>query len=384
MALKGLVLSAYIVMIIVVGIIGLRKTTNFKDFLLGGGNIGPIMTAFTYGTAYFSAVLFIGFAGKIGWAFGFSSLWISLGNSIIGVFAVWWLIGYKIKKMSVDLGVSTLAEYFEKRYNSKFMKLLCSISIFVFLIPYSAAVFMGLSYLFKSNFNLEYWHSLVFMGFFTALYMSLGGYKSMTIIDVIFGIIMIVGVAILLVFTLHNGGGLTSITDKLSSFNSNLTKPVGPPGIRPLFYLIFLTSIAPFAMPQLIQKFYAIRDKKAIKTGMIVSSIFALFITGIAYFVGSTTRIFLNPENAPQAFKNGSPVFDALMPELLVRIIPESLSIIMLVLILSASMSTLAALILISSSSLTKDFYAGFFNKKASDKFLTFLMRCSSVFFVIL
>lgn len=206
----------------------------------------------------------------------------------------------------------------------------------------------------------------------------------MAMIDLIFGIIMTIGVIILFYSALDKGGGLDNITESLRSVDPGLTKTIGPPGWWPLLSLIILTSIAPFAMPQLAQKFYAIRDRRSIRIGMIASTFFALLIGGVAYFIGSTTRIFLDPEANPGAFDNGEPVFDRLMPELLTNVIPESLSVIILLLILSASMSTLAALVLISSSSLAKDFYHGFINQEASDKLLTRLMRYASAFFVLL
>jgi len=376
--------ALYIVMIIAVGVVGMKRAKSFSDFFLGGGNVGPIMSAFSYGTAYFSAVLFIGFAGTIGWNFGLSGLWIGLFNALLGVLAVWGILGWKIKQMSVSYKVSTMSEFLEKRYNSPYLKLAAAIVIFIFMIPYSAAVFMGLSYLFTTNFGIDYRYALLFMGSLTAIYLVMGGYKSMALIDVVFGMIMVVGVAILLYGTVSVGNGLGGILQSLQQVDPLLTQHVGPPGFWPLFYLIFLTSIAPFAMPQLVQKFYAIRDRKAIKTGMIASTVFAALIGGVAYFVGATTRIFLTPENAPLAFANGSPIADRLMPELLALVVPEALSVVMLLLILSASMSTLAALVLISSSSVSKDVVGGFINKNLSDKSLTRLMRITSAVFVIL
>lgn len=386
MVIKIIILSLYALIIIVVGFIGMKKTSSFKDFFLGGGKVGAIMSAFSYGTAYFSAVVFIGFAGKVGWGFGYSGIWIGIFNGLIGVLAVWALLGWKVKKMSIDMGVHTLSEFLEKRYHSPMLKLIASIAIFIFLIPYSAAVFIGLSYLFASSFQgLQYWHAVVFMGIFTAVYIVMGGYKSMAMMDTVFGIIMTLGVVVLAAYTIHAGGGLSRITSTLHDINPGLVAPVGPPGWWPLFSLVILTSVAPFAMPQLMQKFYAIKDRKAIRTGMIASTLFALLIGGVAYFLGSTTRVFLNPGTAPAAFlSGGKPNVDALMPELLNIVIPESLSIIVLILILAASMSTLASLVLISSSSLSKDFYAGFINKNIPDRKLTSLMRISSLFFVLL
>jgi solute:Na+ symporter, SSS family len=386
MVTKIVVLSIYALIIIVVGIIGLRKTQSFNDFFLGGGKVGAIMSAFSYGATYFSAVIFIGFAGKIGWGFGYSGIWIGVFNGLVGTLAVWALLGWRVKKMSVDMGVHTLSEYLEKRYNSPMLKLIASLAIFIFLIPYSAAVFIGLSYLFASSFEgMQYWHAVLFMGVFTAVYIVLGGYKSMAMMDTVFGIIMTAGVLILMGYTIHAGGGLAKITSGLTAINPKLVAPIGPPGWWPLFSLIALTSVAPFAMPQLMQKFYAIKDRKAINIGMIASTIFAILIGGIAYFLGSTTHIFLTPQNAPGAFlADGKPNVDALMPEMLAKVIPESLSIIILLIILAASMSTLAALVLISSSSFSKDFYGGFINKNVTDRQLTAMMRGANLFFVLL
>ena len=384
MLVKVLVIGAYAVLTLAVGWLGLKKARTFNDFFLGGRTVGPLMSAFTYAAAYFSAVLFIGFAGKVGWGFGLSGLWIALGNAFVGVLGVWALLGNRIRKMSVELQVTTMPEFLEKRYGSPFLKFIASVSVFVFLVPYSAAVFIGLSYLFKANFGIGFVSALLIMGLFTAFYLVLGGYKSMTMIDVVFGLIMCLGSAVLIGSTIDRAGGLGRLTASLAAIEPRLTAAVGPGGAWPLLALVFLTSVAPFAMPQLVQKFYAIRDKRAVRRGMIASTAFSLLIAGAAYFTGAAARLFLTPESAPGAFAGGKPVFDVLMPEFLAKVVPPSLSILMLLLILSASMSTLAALVLISSSSVVKDLYAGFVNTSVSDRTLTRLMRVVSALFVLL
>ncbi|NLH75995.1 MAG: sodium:solute symporter [Acidobacteria bacterium] len=384
MLVKALVIGAYAVLTLSVGYMGLKKTRTFDDFFLGGRAVGPWMSAFTYAAAYFSAVLFIGFAGKVGWGFGLSGLWIALANAVVGVFGVWGLLGDRIRRMSVELQVTTMPEFLEKRYGSPALKLVASVAVFVFLVPYSAAVFIGLSYLFKANFGFGFATALLVMGLFTAFYLVLGGYKSMTMIDVVFGLVMCVGSAVLLASTVGKAGGLGRLTEGLAAIDPRLTAPVGPGGAWPLFALVFLTSIAPFAMPQLVQKFYAIRDARAVRRGMIASTAFALLIAGTAYFTGAAARLFLTPETAPGAFSGGKPVFDVLMPEFLAKVVPPSLSVLMLLLILSASMSTLAALVLISSSSVVKDLYAGFVNRAVTDRAMTRLMRAVSAVFVLL
>jgi len=377
--------GAYALLIVFIGLRGMKRTSTYKDFLLGGGKIGPWMTAFSYGTAYFSAVLLIGFAGKLGWGFGLSAMWVALGNTLIGTLGVWLLLGNRVKKAAEKYNVHTMPEFLEARFRSPFLKGYTALAIFVFFIPYTAAVFMGLSYLFEATFGLPYSLVLLFMGLFTGVYLVMGGYKSMAMIDVIFGIIMTAGVLMLLWFNIEKGGGIPNILSSLRAIEPKLVGPVGPPGLLPLLSLVFLTSLAHFAMPQLLQKFYAIRDRRSVKIGTWASAVFALLVTGIAYFTGALTRIFLSPATTPNAFTDsGAPVFDALIPELLTHVIPGALTVIILLLVLSASMSTLAALVLISSSTVTKDFYHGFINREADDSRLTSLGRLSSAFFILL
>lgn len=384
MVIQTVVLALYASMIIIVGIIGMCKTKSSADFLIGGGVIGPWMTAFSYGTAYFSAVIFIGFAGRIGWDFGYSALWIALFNAVIGVNIAWRIIGWKIRQASVFYNISTMSEFLEKRYQSRNFKLISAIVIFIFLVPYSAAVFMGLSYLVEASLGVPYIWVLCGMGVFSAAYIMMGGYKSIALIDLLFGIIMIFSVSLMLFFTIDKGGGVASISSTLESINPKLTDAVGPPGFWPLFSIVFLTSVAPLGMPQLVQKFYAVRDKNTVKIGATVCTVFALILGGIAYFMGTTTRHFLTPGDSPYIFAAGVPDYDRLMPQLLIDIMPTSLSVIILLLILSASMSTLASLVLISSSSFTKDFWVGFVNRNMSDKWIMMMMRGLSGVFILL
>lgn len=384
MLIKFLVLSLYALIIIIVGLRSMRQTRSTTDFVLGGGKVGAIFSAFSYATAYFSAVLFIGFAGKIGWSFGLSSLWIGVFNSLVGVFLVWLLLAWPVKQQTIQLNCSTMTEFLEKRYNSKFLKIVASLIIFIFLIPYSAAVFMGLSYLFEVSLGFPFLYVLIAIGFFTAFYVTLGGYRSMAILDAFFGIIMIISVVLLIAFNLIKSGGLSPILDTLKQTNQELVAVVGPPGILHLLSIIILTSVAPFAMPQLVQKFYAIRDKTAIKRGAFISATFALIVGTTAYFLGASTRFFISANSHPHLFSDGKPLFDYLMPEFLTIILPNALHVVVLLLLLSASMSTLASLVLISSATFVKDFYFEVFDKKLNDKKITLFMRFISVIFVFL
>ncbi len=389
MIFSYVMVALYTFLVIAIGLAGARATRSFSDFLLGGRSVGPWMTAFSYGTAYFSAVLFVGFAGKVGWSFGFSGLWIALGNSLVGVMLVWLLLGKRIRQAAIELRVHTLPEYLEARYSSRFLKAFSSIVIFVFLIPYSAAVFIGLTYLLKTTFAIPYERMLLFMGILTGIYLVSGGYRSMAAVDVYLGIIMILGVLVLVGSSVSQAGSLGAVVQKLRAIHPALVAPVGPPGFWPLLSLVILTSLGPFAMPQLVQKFYAIKDEAAIRRGMIVSTVFAVIATFGAYFTGALTRFFLSPQTHPGAWARASDgtmtlIPDALMPEMLRTVVPGPLSAVILLLVLAASMSTLASLVLASASALAKDLYHGFLNPGASDRSLTRAIRISSGSFIVI
>lgn len=382
--IKVACLAVYVAVILYLGYTSMKRTKTFRGFFLANQAVGPWLTAFTYGTAYFSAVLIIGFAGKIGWSFGMASLWIALGNTVIGTFLVWKLLGRRIMLVSQKLNLHTMPEYLKWRYDSKFLKAYSAVCIFVFLIPYSASVYMGLSYLFQINFNMPYEYVLLSMAVLTALYLTMGGYKAVTLVDIFQGTVMIAGILIMIGMFTQKAGGFSNILAKLNSINPDLTSAVGPPGWLPIVALVFLTSVAPFAMPQLVQKFYGIKDDRSVKIGTIVASLFALVITFGAYYSGTLTRVFISAGKYPALFTNGKVAVDKLIPVMIRDFVPDLLAVIILLLVFAASMSTLAALVLVSSSSIVKDLYQGFFRKDTSERKLVLLMRVACLVAIVL
>ena len=98
-------LIAYLAIMVGIGIYCRKKTSNVDDFVLGGRSIGPWFTAFAYGTSYFSAVVFVGYAGQFGWEYGLASTWIGLGNAFIGSLLAWFLLGKRTRIMSKYLSL---------------------------------------------------------------------------------------------------------------------------------------------------------------------------------------------------------------------------------------------------------------------------------------
>ncbi|HHV72491.1 MAG TPA: sodium:solute symporter [Clostridia bacterium] len=380
--MKLLLLTFFVAGLIVIGVISRKKSKTTSDFILGGRNIGPWMSAFAYGTTYFSAVLFIGYAGETGWNFGLSGLWIAIGNSLLGCFLAWKVLGRRTKEMTTRLNVMTMPDFLSVRYDSPGLKFLSALVIFIFLVPYSASVYMGLSYLFEEIFHIPYNFVLLLMACLTAFYLIAGGYFAVALTDLFQGLLMIFGI-VFMVFYVSRApqvGGIGSVIERLEAINPKLTAVVGPPGWKPLFFLVMLTSLGGWGLPQMVQKFYTIRDEKSIKAATTISTLFALIISLSAYYVGALTRLFF--DTLPVL--NGQPNPDMLIPQIIGQTLPDFAAALVLILVLSASMSTLASLVLISSSTFVMDILGSGFKLPIVKNKPTFMLRLFCLIFIAL
>jgi len=373
MVIDFIILAIYALSMVAVAIYTKSRSSSVNDFLLAGKKgLNGWMTAFSYGTTYFSAVIFIGYAGQFGRSFGLASVWIGIGNAIIGTLIAWLVLAKRTKNMTRRLNAKTMPEFFEKRYGSNGLKILSAIVIFIFLIPYSASVYNGLSSLFEIVFNIPGWSVMVGLAILTALYLFFGGYFASALSDFIQGIVMIVGVICMVCCYLNHENINWDISKIMDTwFVSGGDGLYG--GAMSLISLILLTSFGVWALPQTIHKYYAIRDKKAIYQGVVVSSAFALLIGFIAYFSGALSYFFPELASVPDG---------AVIPEMLKIAIPVGLTGVIAVLILSASMSTLSSVSLASASVIAIDLYKGEINKKASDKKTTIIMRVLCLVFI--
>ncbi|HNW86560.1 MAG TPA: sodium:solute symporter [Candidatus Limiplasma sp.] len=396
--MKYVVLVAYAIMMIVVIFFTARKNLSLNGFLLGGRNVGPWMSAFSYGASYFSAVIIVGYAGSTGWNVGFSAVWCGIGNALIGSLLAWLLLAKPTRRIGERLQVSTIPGFFEKRYNSKLLKIIASLIIFVFLIPYSASVYKGLGNMFTKAFGIDYTWCVIGIAMLSSIYLFAGGYKATAISDFIQGFIMLIGIAAVVFYIVKAAGGVgTGLqllgTEEIGGANMNTLWP--PQGKEVwLFSNVILTSLGVLGMPQMIHKFFAIKDEKSVKRATVISTAFALIIAGGAYFAGSFGRVVLSKIAAPDgsgtlaALVNaGKMPMDQIMPTMLTDTtlvgIPDAVLGLFVVLLLSASISTLTALVLSSSSVITLDLI-GSVAPKMKPKTTLWTMRSLCVAFVIL
>ena len=348
----------FLLVMVGVGIYSRKQANSVEGFVLGGRSVGGWLTAFAYGTSYFSAVVFIGYAGQFGWKYGMSATWIGIGNAVIGSLLAWLVLGRRTKVMTQYIGSRTMPDFFGIRYDSEWLRVIASIIAFVFLIPYTAGVYKGISTLFEMGFGIPYIYCAITMALLTAVYVILGGYKATAINDFIQGCIMIFGIVLVVCAVINSQGGFTAAVDKLAALPADGSTEPGSGMFATLFGpdpwnllgVVILTSLGTWGLPQMVGKFYSITDEAAVRRGTVISTVFALLVAGGCYFLGGFGRLF----DSPELYVNGKLAFDSIVPSMLVRLNDAIIGLVVL-LVLAASMSTLAGLVLTSASTMTLD-----------------------------
>ena len=391
MAVKLFMLLVFFGVMVGIGLYCRRHATDVNGFVLGGRSVGPWLTAFAYGTSYFSAEVFVGYAGQFGWKYGIAATWAGIGNAVLGSLLAWVVLGRRTRIMTQHLDSATMPEFFGRRFGSPSLKIAASVIIFIFLIPYTASLYNGLSRLFGMAFNIDYSLCVVVMAVLTGVYVIAGGYMATAINDFIQGIIMLFGICAVIGAVLSSQGGFTAALAGLAQVpGEGASGPVAEaPGVFASFFgpdpvnllgVVILTSLGTWGLPQMVQKFYAIKSEKSINTGTVISTLFAMVVAGGCYFLGGFGRLFADKmEYNPDGSIAGG--FDSIIPTMLSGL-PDLLIAVVVILVLSASMSTLSSLVLTSSSTLTLDLLKGHIVKNMDEKRQLFIMRCLIVVFI--
>ena len=379
----GMIVLFFGVMV-AVGFYCRRHSESVDGFVLGGRNVGAWFTAFAYGTSYFSAVIMVGYSGQFGWKYGIASTWIGLGNALIGSYMAWTILGRRTRVMTQHLHSQTMPDFFMKRYGSRGLKLGAAAIIFVFLIPYAASLYNGLSRLFAMAFSVDYTVCIVFMALLTAVYVIAGGYMATVINDFIQGVIMFFGILAIIAAVLRGFGGFQQAMVSLAEVNDPAVSTA--PGAFTSFFgpdlfnlaaVVILTSLGTWSLPQMTQKFYAIKDEQAIVKGTVISTLFAVVVAGGCYFMGGFGRLL---SDRVDIAANG---YDSIIPTMFESFSPLLLSLV-IVLVLAASMSTLSSIVLTSSTTLTLDLITELGGNKNDEKKQIVFIRSLILVFILL
>lgn len=349
-----LTIAVYVVFIAAVGIISRRSSRSMTDFTVGGRNAGAWMSALSYGTAYFSAVMFIGYAGTTGWKYGLWAVLPGIGNALFGSLLAWLVLAKRTRKVTRRLKIKSMPQFFDRRFGSRPMKLFCATVIFLFLLPYSASVYKGLTSVCAVLLGVDERVCMIVIALAAAAVVVLGGYIATLKADFVQGLVMLVGVSALIVAVVRcrQVGGLSAGLQAIRRATAELH--LGTAEHIALWATVLMTSFGTWGLPQMIHKYYGIRDDREVRRGTVISTLFALVIAGGGYFIGSLSRLFYQELPTPPGGGAGS--CDYLVPYMLNDAgLPTVLIGVVLVLLVAASVSTLASITITASSTLTMD-----------------------------
>ncbi|WP_236757275.1 sodium:solute symporter family protein [Acutalibacter muris] len=376
-----IVIGVYAIFMLTVGILYSRKGTDMASFTVGGRSAGAWISALSYGTAYFSAVMFIGYSGGSGWSYGLWSVLVGIGNALFGSLLAWLVLADRTREYTRKHDIKSMPQLFEKRFGSSKMRLFACVVIFVFLIPYSASVYKGLTSVCSVILGIDEQVCMIIIAIASALLLVLGGYIATLKADFVQGFVMMIGVTALIVLVVLSpqvgglGTGLSNMTEYMRSHE--MLPLTGKPAVA-LISTLLMTSFGTWGLPQMVHKYYGIKDRQEVKRGTIISTVFALLVAGGGYFIGSLSHLFFG-ETMPEGGK------DFLVPLMLDQAgLPDLLVGVILVLLISASVSTLSSITLTACSTVSMDLVKPTIAKKMNDKDLAALTRILCLVFVVM
>ncbi len=328
-----------------IGIWSARRTRTASDFILGGRTIGPWVTALSFIAVYFSSVLIIG-GGAFGYMYGMSTIWIGAINVLVGCTLCWVVLGRRVREMTERLGVRTISGFFAKRYNSPAAGIYSAAVIFLFLIIYNVSVVKGMANAFEVLMDMPYWGGVLISGLVIIFYVVLGGYTAVVWTGFIQAWVMIFSLLLLLFKTMGAVGGLSAGMQKLAAMGPGYVNTPGVWGWAGLISYSLVVSLGVWGMPQLLIRFYSIKDVKTFRLGTVIVTVGAA-IAVIPYMVGALGRILIPGLENP----------DLAIPMVVEMVLSPWGAAILLAGVVAAGMSTFAGVLIIVSSSLVSDIW---------------------------
>ncbi|MBA7633071.1 Osmoregulated proline transporter OpuE [subsurface metagenome] len=361
------VIVVYMFILIGVGLIASRKTRGIADFYLGGRNIGPFVTALSFIAAYFSSVVIIG-GGGFGYKFGMSTLWVGAINVLLGCTLCWIFLGKRLRKYTQKLKTMTIPGFIAERFKAPEARIFSAVIIFILMLIYNVSVLKGMGHIFEVLMQIPYIYGILISGIIIILYVAIGGYLAVVWTSFVQALIMIVGLLLLTSRTLFVVGGLTAANEKLAAIDPGLLSTPGIWGYAGLISFCLIVSFGVWGMPQLVIRFYSIKNTAVLRIGTVVVTIGGCLAL-LPYLNGAVSRILF------PALKNP----DLAIPTLTKAVLSPLGAAIFLAAVVAAGMSTFAAVLIIVSSAIVRDFWQKGLKKKTDEKKLLRAERVVSV-----
>lgn len=387
--------GAYLLFMIVIGALYMKKTNNVDDYFLGGRGLNGWVAALSAQASDMSGWLLMGLPGSI-YAFGTGQSWIAIGL-FIGTVLNWILISGRLRRYTIVANNSlTLPAYFENRFHDKKRILLTisSVVITIFFLVYTASTLASGGKLFSTIFGIEY-HIAMLLGAIVILaYTFMGGFMAVCVTDFVQGTLMLIGLIVVpvMIFALLGGGeGMVAAIEASQpaggaqaflSFTSNGGEPYRAVDI--ISQLAWGLGYA--GMPHILTRFMAVKNQKELNKSKSIAIIWVALSLGAACIIGVLGRAYLFPTILGT---EGAASTESVFIEMIKKLFIQDYALafiggIFLCGILAAIMSTADSQLLVTASAVSKDIYKDILKPDADEKKVLSVSRTTVIIMSIL
>lgn len=356
---------AYLIMMLAIGVIAYKRTSNSTDYFLGGRSLGPWPAALSAGASDMSGWLLLGLPGYA-YAAGFEAFWLA-GGLLVGTWANWLINAKRLRTYSITTESLTLPEFLSRRFNdnSKLIQTISAFFILLFFLFYTSSGLVAGGKLFETVFGLDYTTAVIIGTVCVVSYTLFGGFLAVAWTDLVQGLLM--SAALLVVPIAAMNGGLGQLANDLHSINPELLTLWNDAKGEPLSAIAIISLVAwglgYFGQPHILARFKATRSNKDLVTARRIAVIWtALSMVG-AMLVGLVGLIYVTNSGAPK-LDDGEKIFMLLVNAMFHPVIAG----ILLAAILAAIMSTADSQLLVSSSAMAEDLYKQVLKKDATSE----------------
>ena len=372
-----IVIAAYLVVMVIIGAIFSKRTSNVGDFYLGGRKLGPIVTAMSAEASDMSSYLLMGLPG-LAYLSGVADVgWTVIGLAV-GTYLNWLIVAKKLRNYSDHIGAITIPDYFSRRYkdNSRMLMAIAAVVIIVFFVPYTGSGFAACGKLFGTLFGIDYHLAMIISAIIIVGYTSLGGFNAASTTDLIQSIIMTIALIIVLIFGINQAGGwdavmlnAKSLSGYLDMFNTHNPETGASSPYGPITIVSTLAwGLGYFGMPHILLRFMAIKDASKVKLSRRVASIWVVISMSIAVLIGIIGLGMVN-NNALAPLEDSETIVIQISTLLSQNgIFFALIAGVILAGILACTMSTSDSQLLAASSSMSENILGGLFKLNLSEK----------------
>jgi SSS family solute:Na+ symporter len=370
----------YLVIVLALGYLGYKQTRQAEDYMLAGRKVHPALIAISYGATFISTSAIVGFGGQAGYM-GMGLIWLTFLNIAVGILLAFVVFGKKTREIGSKLKAVTFPDLMGKIYKSSFLQYVCGFVIVVGMPLYAAAVITGAGRFIETTFAIDYNMALLLFAIITAVYVIMGGLLAVIYTDTFQGLIMLVGMTILLVFTFVSVGGITPGFQALSDLASKAPASLIQTGFNgwtamptlgsPLWFsmitsIVMGVGIGVLAQPQLVVRFMTAKDNKSLNRAVPIGGFFILMMTGVAFTVGALSNVYFQQTLGKTAMAAAGNNVDSIIPAYINAAMPDWFVIIFMLTLLAAAMSTLSALFHTMGTAIGNDVWGRWKNQKPS------------------